>query len=362
MDFTTITIEILKALSLLAGSYGLAIVLLTIIVRLAMWPLSVSQQRSMRKMQLLSPKLKEIQNRYKSDPQVMQKRMMEFYKENKFNPFGGCFPLIIQMPIFILLYTALISPQFIEIAGKSSFLFINRLDATMMSHAGKIGDKTFGVEKNDSFSTEKKIVVYTDKGAIKNVEIKNPQKAIEKQGEMVPGKPVDLKIKLDEINLPFSQLAKIQKAEIPVINNNTKEIERISFKKSDSLLITNIQTQAVKKVYHFDVLALVALFGLSMFFSQKYMSNMNTAAVDPAQKAMQDQMGKMMPIMITATFIFVPIPAGVLLYMVVSNIIQVAQTIIINKQLEAEDAAGKVNIVDNKAIDNAKNITPAKEK
>ena len=363
MDFTTITVEILKVLSLIAGSYGLAIVFLTIIVRLAMWPLSVSQQRSMRKMQLLSPKLKEIQNRYKSDPQVMQKRMMEFYKEHKFNPFGGCLPLIIQMPIFIMLYTALISPQFIDIAGKSSFLFINRLDATLMSHAGKIGDKTFGVEKNDAFSTEKNIVVYTDKGAIKDVKIKNPQKAIEKQGEMVPGKPVDLKIKLDELNLPFSQLAKVQKADVPVINNNTKEIEHITFKKIDSLLVSNIQTQAVKKVYHFDVIALVALFGISMFFSQKYMSNMNNnVAMDPTQKAMQDQMGKMMPIMITGTFIFVPIPAGVLLYMVVSNIIQVGQTIIINKQLEAEDAAAKVSTVDNKTVENAKNITPAKEK
>jgi YidC/Oxa1 family membrane protein insertase len=99
-----------------------------------------------------------------------------------------------------------------------------------------------------------------------------------------------------------------------------------------------------------------------MFFSQKFMSNMNTAAMDPAQKAMLDQMGKMMPVMITATFIFVPIPAGVLLYMVVSNIIQVAQTIIINKQLEAEDAASKVSVVDSKTVENAKNITPVKEK
>jgi YidC/Oxa1 family membrane protein insertase len=362
VDFTSITIEILKSLSLFAGSYGLAIILLTIIVRLAMWPLGVSQQRSMRKMQLLSPKLKEIQNRYKSDPQTMQKKMMEFYKEHQFNPFGGCLPLLIQMPIFILLYTALISPQFIEIAGKSSFLFINRLDTTLMSHAGKTGDKIFGIEKNDTFSTEKKIVVYTDKGAIKNVKITNPQKAIEKQGEMVPGKPVDLKIKLDELNLPFSQLAKVQKADIPVINNNTKEIEHITFSRSDSLLTSNVETQAIKKVYHFDVVALIALFGLSMFFSQKYMSNMNTATMDPAQKAMQDQMGKLMPIMITATFVVVPIPAGVFLYMIVSNIIQIIQTIVINKQLEAEDEAAKVSNVDNKTIQNAKNITPTREK
>jgi YidC/Oxa1 family membrane protein insertase len=361
VDFTSITVDILKILSAFAGSYGLAIILLTVVVRLAMWPLSVSQQKSMRKMQLLSPKLKELQTRYKSDPQQMQKKMMEFYKENKFNPFGGCLPLIIQMPIFILLYTALISPQFIEMAGKSSFLFINRLDATLISHAGKTGDKVFGVENNDNFSTEKTIIVYTDKGAVKDVAIKDPKKAVQKQGDITPGKPVDLKIKLDEINLPFSQLDKIQKAEVPVINNNTKEIERLTFKRADSLLIATVDTQATKKVYHFDVIALVALFGISMFFSQKFMTNMTPASADPAQKAMQDQMGKMMPIMITATFIFVPIPAGVLLYMVVSNIIQVAQTVIINKQLEAEDPVQQVSVVDNSAVQKAKNITPAKE-
>lgn len=360
MDFTSITVDILKMLSTFAGSYGLAIILLTVVVRLVMWPLGVSQQRSMKKMQILSPKLKEIQTRYKNDPQQMQKKMMEFYKENQFNPFGGCLPLIIQMPIFIMLYTALISPQFIEMAGKSSFLFINRLDATIISHAGKTGDKIFGVENNDSFSTEKNIIVYTDKGAVKDVKIKNPKIAVQKQGDITPGKPVDLKIKLDELNLPFSQLDKIQTATVPVINNNTKEIERLTFKRADSLLISSVNTQVTKKVYHWDVIVLVALFGLSMFLSQKFMTT-NNAALDPAQKAMQDQMGKMMPIMITATFIFVPIPAGVLLYMVVSNVIQVIQTIVINKQLEAEDATQKVSNVDSSVIKNAKNITPAKE-
>lgn len=56
-----------------------------------MWPLSVSQQRSMKMMQTLQPKLKAIQDRYKSDPQTMQRKMMEFYKDHKFNPMSGCF-------------------------------------------------------------------------------------------------------------------------------------------------------------------------------------------------------------------------------------------------------------------------------
>ena len=69
MDFTTLTIEALKMLAHFVGNYGLAIIVLTIIVRMFLWPLNVSQQRSMRQMQTLQPKLKAIQERYKNDPQ-----------------------------------------------------------------------------------------------------------------------------------------------------------------------------------------------------------------------------------------------------------------------------------------------------
>ena len=80
MDFITLTIEFLKFLSnLFGGNLGIGIILLTIIVRSAMWSLSVSQQKSMREMQRFQPEMKRIQDRYKSDPQLMQQKLMEFY-------------------------------------------------------------------------------------------------------------------------------------------------------------------------------------------------------------------------------------------------------------------------------------------
>lgn len=350
MDFTTITVEILKSISQVVGGYGWAIIFLTIIVRVAMWPLSVSQQKSMKKMQELSPKLKEIQTRYKSDPQVMQKKMMEFYKEHSFNPFGGCFPLLLQMPIFILLYTALISTQFIEVAGNSSFFFINRLDAPIRSHAGEAGDQRFGVAKGDTFSSGKTVTVYTKEGAIEDVKVEDPGKAFtikDQKQEVVPGKTLDLKINLDKFDLPYDKLNAVQKAVIPVINNNTKEIERITFDRTDSILESQVKTEEVKTTFNYDVLVLILLFGITMFMSQKVMMTQSSAAtMDPAQKAMQDQMGKMMPIMITSMFIFFPIPAGVLLYMIVSNIIQVIQTVMINKSIEKEKTNKDKTVVD----------------
>ena len=79
MDFVTLTIKILKYLSTLVGSnYGWGIILLTVLVRLAMWPLSVSQQRSMKEMQIFQPKMKAIQDRYKNDPQMMQRNLTQW--------------------------------------------------------------------------------------------------------------------------------------------------------------------------------------------------------------------------------------------------------------------------------------------
>mgnify|MGYP003006076834 CR=1 FL=1 len=171
-----------------------------------MWPLNVSQQRSMKTMQQLQPKMKAIQDRYKNNPQVMQQKMMEFYKEHKFNPMAGCLPLLIQMPIFILLYSSLMSPQFISMAGQSKFLFINRLDATLKGNAGISNDGKFSVGPRDTFSLNKNIKVYIGDKELENAKLSNPRNAVKVQGDITPGEPVDLKISLDDFDLKFDFL------------------------------------------------------------------------------------------------------------------------------------------------------------
>ena len=84
-----------------------AIVLLTCVVRIAMIPLTVKQQQSMRAMQALQPEIKKLQAKHKGDRQKLNQEMMGFYKENKVNPFGSCIPLLVQAPIFIALYFVL---------------------------------------------------------------------------------------------------------------------------------------------------------------------------------------------------------------------------------------------------------------
>lgn len=356
LDFTTLTIDFLKQLSNIFGSYGLGIIALTVIIRLAMWPLNVSQQRSMKTMQMLQPKMKAIQDRYKNNPQMMQQKMMEFYKEHKFNPMAGCLPLLIQMPIFILLYSSLMSPQFISMAGQSNFLFINRLDATLKGNAGVSNDGVFSVGPRDTFSLNKNIKVYIGDKELENAKLTNPRNAVKVQGDITPGEPVDLKISLDDFDLKFSQLAQITRAEATVTDNNTREIEKITFKKQGDNLIASVPTAATKSSFNYDVLLLVVIFGASMFLTQKIMMATNKMQqADPAQEAMQKTLGTMMPVMLTATFLFIPIPAGVLLYLIASNVIQIAQTVIINKQLDNEEANKKNKKID-ESVSNAKKV------
>lgn len=88
-------------------SYGIGIILLTIVVRIVLLPLTISQTRSMARMQMLQPELKEIQKQYKDDQQKMQQEVMEFYKKNNVNPLSGCLPLLLQMPVFFALFQLL---------------------------------------------------------------------------------------------------------------------------------------------------------------------------------------------------------------------------------------------------------------
>ena len=90
-------------------SYGVAIILLTVAVRIFILPLTIKQTKSMYEMQKLQPKLKELQEKYKDNKEKLQQEMMKFYSENKVNPFGGCLPLILQLPIFFALFRMLLS-------------------------------------------------------------------------------------------------------------------------------------------------------------------------------------------------------------------------------------------------------------
>jgi len=378
MDFTTLTIEALGKLAHITGSYGMAIIVFTILMRICLWPFNVSQQRSMKNMQNLTPKLKMIQEKYKNNPQLMQQKMMEFYKEHNFNPMGGCLPMLIQLPIFMILYVALMSPQFAQIAGDSNFLFIKRLDTTMKSNSAVSFDNKFSLasENNNNFvassendrpgSNKVLAKVYiSENPEFQEIKIQKPQKAIEIQGDVKIGEPIELKMSLDNLNMKFEELTKVSKVDVIATNLNTRESEKVEFKRMGDILIASIPTEKAQQSIPYDVIILIALFCLTMVLSQKItMAAMQSKNQDPQQAAMNKTIGTVMPLIICGTFIFIPIPAGILLYLVTSNLFQIFQTVTINKQLEIEEQNKKqtknteiidAKVIETKTINNDKN-------
>ena len=97
---------ILQILYKVIPNYGVGIIIFALLFKLIFWPLNQKQAESMKKMQTLQPLMKEINEKYKDNPQEKQKKTMELYKKHKINPVSGCLPIVIQLPIFIALYTA----------------------------------------------------------------------------------------------------------------------------------------------------------------------------------------------------------------------------------------------------------------
>ena len=120
---------VLRSIHSVIGSWGWSIIILTVIVRLILMPLTFKQFRSAQSMQRIQPKIKELQRKYKADKRKLQEETMKLYQEYRVNPFASCLPLLIQMPIFICLYYAI---RFTPEIKHSSFWIIPSLGRPYM--------------------------------------------------------------------------------------------------------------------------------------------------------------------------------------------------------------------------------------
>jgi YidC/Oxa1 family membrane protein insertase len=110
-----------------SGNYGVAIILLTVLIKLVFWPITQKGMKSMKNMQKLQPKIAKLKERCKDDPAKMNQEMMALYKTYKVNPVGGCLPMLIQIPFFFALYQVLLAA--IELRHAPFMLWINDLSA-----------------------------------------------------------------------------------------------------------------------------------------------------------------------------------------------------------------------------------------
>lgn len=147
--------KILELLYNLTSSYGFSIVILTVVIRLALYPLNQKQMVSMQQMQKIQPKLKMLQEKYGSDKQKLTEETMRLYKEYKVNPMAGCFPLLIQLPILILLFQVLRKYDF----GNTSFFGV-MLSSSVTSGLAKAA----GAQATESIMEAFKAVVANPAG------------------------------------------------------------------------------------------------------------------------------------------------------------------------------------------------------
>ena len=120
-------VMLLVVINDLIDNWGVSILLLTVVVKLLLWPISAAGFRSMAKMRVVQPKLQEIQQRYKDDRQKLGVEMMALYKKEKINPAGGCFPMLLQFPVFIALFFAL--REIVELRHAPFFFWLQDLSA-----------------------------------------------------------------------------------------------------------------------------------------------------------------------------------------------------------------------------------------
>lgn len=111
----------------IVGNWGWAIIILTILIKLAFYPLSAASHKSMANMRKMTPRIKTLKERYGDDKQKLNQAMMKLYKEEKINPLGGCLPVLIQIPVFIALYWALL--ESVELRQAPWILWIKDLSA-----------------------------------------------------------------------------------------------------------------------------------------------------------------------------------------------------------------------------------------
>jgi YidC/Oxa1 family membrane protein insertase len=329
-------------------SYGLAIVALTLVVRFALYPLSAGQIRNMRRMRVAQPimqkRQKEIQERYKSDPAKMQEEQAKLIQEFG-NPLAGCLPLVVQMPILFALFATLRGSPFSDINYTVDLQVVPKEQIAQVQ-AQPLTTKPQNIYVADGVHYP--ILALVPEG--NNVATGSTAKV---EFQSVSGKPLsDLlpassaaelkphwkitkgedRAKIDNSGL----LTALQPGEVTVQGTVPGIASRKGFLFIQALGQVGVVDPNVSaeggagfdfKTVHWDVLVLILGFGVSLYVNQ-LLSGQGSDSTPSQQQAVN----KFLPVIFSGMFIFIPLPSGVLLYMLIANIFQTAQSFILSRE------------------------------
>jgi YidC/Oxa1 family membrane protein insertase len=320
----------------LVPSYGLAIISLTVVIRLALFPLSAGSIRSARRMRIAQPVMQkrqaEIKARYANNPQQQQQELGKLMKEFG-SPLAGCLPLLVQMPILFALFATLRGSPFADVP------YTLNLKVLPSEQIAAVEPKPFNSPSHSIFVTETQHVpviasleqgtklgvgdraqvnLHTKTGdsfdsviaGVENGQAYKPSWSVTKGGEVVS-------VAEDGTITALAAGDAVVEAKIPGL------AARSGFLFIKALGQVGFMTEGA---VNWDIAILVGAFGASLFISQ-ILSGMGMPP-----NPQQSTANKITPVMITGMFLFFPLPAGVLLYMVVANVFQATQTFLLSRE------------------------------
>lgn len=367
MDFlNNAMLFLLQGINTFTHSYGWAILVLTLLIRLVLWPLNTAQTKSMKAMQALQPKMKEIQEKYKDDPLQLQKELMKAYGENKFNPLSGCLPMLLQIPVFIALYGALSSPLFTQLAGQESFFFIKHLHSSLHGNGGIPLDGSLAVAPDHlNFEAGQTIKVKLT-GQPTETEFNLGQLRMNDAHKLlmvspkppIAGEPLTITLNQSDLGFDEAYLSRVEQVTVTLNDTKTKEVETVALKptKGSTTFKAELPTTQANTSFHWDVLILIVIYGLLSWAYQQSMMAMSGQKPDPSKpNDPQALMNKLMPLMFTVMMFVIPIPAGVMLYLLMTMVMMVVQNMVLDAQekraaaKEAQATKPSLSVVDIKS-------------
>lgn len=319
-------------------SYGFGIVALTLVVRFAVYPLSAGQIRNMRKMRITQPLMKkkqeEIKLRYKDNPQKQQEEMGKMMQEFG-NPLAGCLPLLLQMPILFALFATLRGSPFADInytvdvqvfppeqierivpqpyTTKSQNVFISEGVHEQITGILPTGNKL-------AVGETEQIELQTAEGkSLLSLVNQYSQSNLQPRWEITRGQE---RISISE-NGEIQALA-VGDASIKVTVPGIAANKGFLF--IEALGRTGVTGEDGK--IHWDILAMVLMFGLGIYLNQE----LSGSGQSNGGNEQQQTVNKITPVIFSGMFLFFPLPAGVLMYIVLANIFQTIQTLILMRE------------------------------
>ena len=317
-------------------SYGLAIVALTVVIRLALFPLSAGSIRNARRMRIAQPVMQkrqaEIKSRFAKDPQKQQEEMGKLMKEFG-SPLAGCLPLLVQMPILFALFATLRGSPFADVP------YMVNIKVLPADQIAAVEPKPFNSASHSIFisETDHVPVIASLPGGNKLGTGENAQISLHtKSGESFSS----VLNRLDDGD-KFAPSWTVSKGEGVVTVSDQGKVKALTT--GDATVEGKIPGLAARSGFLFikalgqvgfytngtvnwDIAILVGGFGLTLFVSQ-LLSGMGMPA-----NQQQSTANKITPVMITGMFLFFPLPAGVLLYMVIANMFQAFQTFLLSRE------------------------------